>query len=51
MGVEGDYTLIPGAVHGVALRAHWGRPVPLPRAGTWARLVADELSRFQASAG
>jgi dienelactone hydrolase len=51
LGVAGDYTLIPGAVHGIAIRAHWGRPLPLPRAGAWARLVADELSRFQASAG
>jgi pimeloyl-ACP methyl ester carboxylesterase len=49
LGAEGEYTIIPGAVHGIALRAHWGRPVPLPRAGTWARLVADELRRFQAS--
>jgi pimeloyl-ACP methyl ester carboxylesterase len=49
LGVDGDYTLISGAVHGVALRAHWGRPVPLPRAGTWARLVADELARFQSA--
>jgi dienelactone hydrolase len=49
LGVEGDYTLIPGAVHGVALRAHWGRPLPLPRAGTWARLVADELAVFQSA--
>jgi dienelactone hydrolase len=48
LGAEGEYTIIPGAVHGVALRAHWGRPVPLPRARTWARLVADELRRFQA---
>jgi dienelactone hydrolase len=48
LGVEGDYTLIPGAVHGVALRAHWGRPIPLPRASRWAQLVACELSRFQA---
>ena len=45
-GVEGEYTLIPGAVHGLALRAPSGRPVPLPRARTWARLVADELRRF-----
>jgi pimeloyl-ACP methyl ester carboxylesterase len=51
LGVDGEYTVIPGAVHGVALRAHWGAPVPLPRAGTWARLVADEVARFQASAG
>ena len=47
LGVRGEYTLIPGAVHGVALRAHWGRPIPLPRAGTWARLVAHELERFR----
>ncbi len=48
LGAVGEYTIIPGAVHGVALRAHWGRPVPLPRARTWARLVAGELERFQA---
>jgi dienelactone hydrolase len=48
LGVEGEYTIIPGAVHGMALRAHWGHPVPLPRARTWARLVADELRRFEA---
>jgi pimeloyl-ACP methyl ester carboxylesterase len=47
LGAKGEYTLIPGAVHGVALRAHWGRPVPLPRARTWERLVAEELERFQ----
>ena len=51
LGVDGDYTLIPGAVHGIALRARWGPPVPLPRARTWARLVADELTRFQTSRG
>jgi pimeloyl-ACP methyl ester carboxylesterase len=49
LGVDGDYTLIAGAVHGVALRAHWGRAVPLPRAGTWARLVADELALYQST--
>jgi dienelactone hydrolase len=49
LGAEGEYTIIPGAVHGVALRAHWGRPLPLPRAHAWARLVTDELRRFQAS--
>ncbi len=47
LGAEGEYTLIPGALHGIALRAHWGRPLPLPRARTWARLVATELVRFQ----
>ena len=29
-GVEGTYTLIPGAVHGVALRAPWGAARPAP---------------------
>ncbi len=48
LGAEGEYTLIPGAVHGIALRAHWGKPVPLPRAHTWVRLTAGELDRFQA---
>jgi pimeloyl-ACP methyl ester carboxylesterase len=49
LGVEGEYTIIPGAVHGVALRAG-ARLVPLPRAATWARLVADELRRFSVPA-
>ena len=47
LGVEGEYTLIPGALHGVAVRAHWGHAFPLPRAATWARLVAEELAAFQ----
>ena len=47
LGVDGDYTLLPGALHGIAMRAHWGRPLPLPRAGRWAELVATELERFQ----
>jgi pimeloyl-ACP methyl ester carboxylesterase len=49
LGAEGDYTLIPGALHGIALRAHWGRALPLPRAHRWAQLVANELVRFQAA--
>ncbi len=49
-GATGTYTLIPGALHGIALRAHWGAPIALPRARTWSRLVAAELRRF-ASAG
>ena len=49
LGADGEYTLLRGAVHGLALRAHWGRPVPLPRAGAWARLVARELERFEGS--
>ena len=49
LGVAGEYTVLRGAVHGMALRAHWGRPVPLPRADAWARLVARELERFEGS--
>jgi pimeloyl-ACP methyl ester carboxylesterase len=51
LGVEAEYTTIAGAVHGIALRAHWGPPIALPRAATWARLAAEELARFQASPG
>jgi dienelactone hydrolase len=47
-GVEGSYTLIPGALHGIALRVHWGRPIPLPRAGRWAELLGRELERTSA---
>jgi hypothetical protein len=46
IGATGDYTLIPGALHGIAVRAPRGRPVPLPRANAWARLVSEELRRF-----
>jgi pimeloyl-ACP methyl ester carboxylesterase len=49
LGVDGEYTLLRGAVHGMALRAHWGRPIPLLRASAWARLVARELERFEGS--
>lgn len=48
-GVEGSYTLIPGAVHPIAVRAHWGAPVPFPRARRWAELVGRELDEFQTS--
>jgi pimeloyl-ACP methyl ester carboxylesterase len=47
LGVTGEYTLIPGALHGIAFRA--GRKtLPLPRARTWAALVGSELARLQA---
>jgi len=45
-GAEGRYVLIPGALHGVALRAPWGGLVALPKAERWAELVAEELGRF-----
>ena len=44
LGVAGSYELIPGALHGIALRAHWGRPMPLPRASAWERRVAAQLA-------
>jgi pimeloyl-ACP methyl ester carboxylesterase len=43
VGVEGTYALIPGALHGIALRARSGRPIPLPRAHEWARRVGAQL--------
>jgi dienelactone hydrolase len=46
LGVEGGYELIPGALHGIALRAHRGRPVPLPRAAAWERRIAAQLEAF-----
>lgn len=46
LGVAGSYMLIPGALHGIALRAHWGRAIPLPRAQIWLRYVAERLETF-----
>ena len=49
-GVPATYRLIHGAIHPIALR--WrGRPVPAPRARTWARLVSAEIARAQAEEG
>lgn len=45
-GAACTYTLVPGGVHGVALRAPWGGLLPLPRARRWAELVELELLRF-----
>lgn len=50
-GIEGSYELIPRAIHPIAMRAPWGAAVPAPRAGRWAELVSEELTRFQASEG
>jgi dienelactone hydrolase len=44
LGVAGRYELIPGALHGIAIRAHRGRPVPLPRATAWEQRVAAQLA-------
>ena len=50
LGVEGEYTLIPRGLHGIAFRAG-DRALALPGAKAWARHVASELARFQADAG
>lgn len=51
LGVDGTYTVIPGAVHGMALRTPWGGLVTLPRARRWADLAGRVVARFQASEG
>ena len=50
LGVEGTYTLIPGGLHGCAVRARSGRLVRLPRWRHWVEQVAVGLERFQSSA-
>lgn len=50
-GATGSYTVIPGALHGLALRRRGGGLLPLPRAGRWAGLVERELRRFADSDG
>jgi pimeloyl-ACP methyl ester carboxylesterase len=45
-GATGEYTRVRGGLHGVALRGRSGTLVPLPRAGRFASLVAEELTRF-----
>jgi pimeloyl-ACP methyl ester carboxylesterase len=45
-GADGRYVLIPGAFHGVAVRAPGGRLLALPKADRWADLVEEELRRF-----
>lgn len=46
LGAVGRYVVIPGAVHGMALRAPWGGLATLPRAERWAELVEEELRCF-----
>ena len=45
-GATGTYEVIPGALHGIALRAHWGKPIPLPRAAEWERRIAARLEKL-----
>jgi len=50
LGVEGSYRLIPGAVHGAAVRAPVGvGVVPLPRARRWAALAGERIERWAAA--
>jgi pimeloyl-ACP methyl ester carboxylesterase len=46
LGVPGTYTLIPGAVHPIALRRPNGIPFPFPRARRWAELVGERIDAF-----
>ena len=46
LGIEGDYVLITGALHGIAVRGRSGRTLPLPRARRWADLAAERISRW-----
>lgn len=45
LGVDGSYEIIPGAVHGIALRTRAG-VLPLPRAHAWERAVSTQLAAF-----
>jgi hypothetical protein len=47
LGIEGSYAVIPGAVHGIALRTPFG-VVPLPWAGRWAELAAQRVGSWAA---
>jgi dienelactone hydrolase len=48
-GVDAAYTLIPGALHGIAVRGPRGTVLPLPRARTWARYVASAVETWVAA--
>jgi pimeloyl-ACP methyl ester carboxylesterase len=45
IGVDGELTIIPGAVHGLALRAR-GQLVALPRTRRWLALAEEEIRRL-----
>jgi pimeloyl-ACP methyl ester carboxylesterase len=46
IGVEGELTVIPGGLHGLALRARNGVLVPLPRARRFAAFAEQEIRRL-----
>jgi pimeloyl-ACP methyl ester carboxylesterase len=43
-GTTGTYTLIPGAIHAIAVRAPWGKLIPVPHARRWADHVRSVLA-------
>ena len=50
-GIDATYTLIPGALHGIAVRAPGGRPIALPRARAWAEYVGSALEAWRGGSG
>jgi dienelactone hydrolase len=48
-GAHGEYSVVRGGVHGLALRSPRGRLVALPRAGRWLQLAELEVARFTSS--
>jgi len=46
LGIDAVRTVIPGALHPIALRAPWGETVRMPRAERWEQVVDAELERF-----
>ncbi len=49
-GIPATYRLIRGATHGIALPGPGEALLPLPGAREWARLVGEEVDRFQPAA-
>jgi dienelactone hydrolase len=46
-GIDATYSIVSGGLHGLAVRAPRSGLVPLPRARSWAELVAAELRLFE----
>jgi dienelactone hydrolase len=46
LGAQGSYTVIPGALHGIAFRAG-SMLAPLPRARRWLALVSQSVAAFR----
>lgn len=43
LGIDAELTLIPGGLHGLAVRSPWGAAIGLPRAHRWLGLVDHAL--------